>query len=66
MCWILYLWKATETSVGKDLQLRRICTEEKGKVIAASWGTELLQFVAALAILQQDNLKNRLICTRTS
>ena len=30
--------------------------EEKAKVVAASWGTELLRFLAALAILHQDNL----------
>ena len=29
---------------------RRIYTEEKAKVVAATWGTELLQFLAALAI----------------
>ena len=27
---------------------RRIKTEEKAKVVAAVWGTELLQFLAAL------------------
>ena len=42
---------------------RRIYTEEKAKVVAASWGTELLQFLATLAILQQDEMKNRLKCT---
>ena len=26
-------------------------TEEKAKVVAAAWGTELIQFLAALAIL---------------
>ena len=31
----------------------RIYTEEKAKVVAAAWGTELLQFLAALAILHQ-------------
>ena len=41
---------------------RRIYTEENAKVVAASWGTELLQFLAELAILQEDELKNRLIC----
>ena len=45
---------------------RRIYTEENAKVVAASWGTELLQFLAVLAILHQDLLKNRLIYTRTS
>ena len=43
---------------------RRINTEEKAKVVAAVWGTEFIQFLAALAILHQDEMKNRLICTR--
>ena len=34
---------------------RRINTEEKAKVVAAVWGTELIQFLAALAILHQDD-----------
>ena len=42
---------------------KRIYTEEKLKVVVAYWGTELLQFLAALAILLQDELKTRLICT---
>ena len=33
-------------------------TEEKGNVVAAVWGTEFIQFLAALAILNQDDLKN--------
>ena len=43
----------------------RIYTEEKAKVVAAFGGTELLQVLAALAILHQDDLKNMLFCTRT-
>ena len=31
---------------------RKINTEKKAKVVAADWGTELIQFLAALAILQ--------------
>ena len=42
---------------------RRIYTEVLAKVVAASWGTELLQFLAALAILDQDDLKSWLFCT---
>ena len=42
-------------------QRRRIKTEEKEKVVAAAWGTELIQFYAALAILHQDDLKKRKI-----
>ena len=37
--------------------------EEKAKVVAASWGTELIQFIAALAILHSEKLKNRMIWT---
>ena len=44
---------------------RRIKTEEKAKDVAAAWGAELIKFVAALAILHQDDLKNRMNCTRT-
>ena len=36
---------------------RIIKTEEKAKVVAAIWGTELIQFLAALAILHQDDWK---------
>ena len=36
---------------------RRINTEEKAKVVAAAWRTELIQFLAALAILHQDDQK---------
>ena len=40
---------------------RRIYTEEKAKVGAAVWWTELIQFLAALDIFHQDDLKNRMI-----
>ena len=34
-----------------------ICSKEKEKVVTAAWGwTEFLQFLAALAILQQDEI----------
>ena len=33
---------------------RRINTEEKTTVVAAVWGKEFIQFLAALAILQDD------------
>ena len=36
---------------------RRIKTEERAKVVAADWDMELIQFLAALAILHQDDLK---------
>ena len=43
---------------------RRIYTEEKAKVVAAVWGTEFIQFLAALAVLHQDDKKKRMKCTR--
>ena len=39
---------------------RRIYTEKKAKVVAAVWGTEFIEFLAALAILHQDDLKTRM------
>ena len=38
----------------------RIYTEEKAKLVAAVWGTEFIQCLAALVILHQEELKNRL------
>ena len=40
--------------------IRRINTEEKAKVVAAAWGKELIQFLAAIAILHQNDLKKRI------
>ena len=37
---------------------RRIYTEEKANVVAAIWGTEFIQFLVALAIMHQNDLKN--------
>ena len=34
-------------------------TGKNAKVVAAVWGTELIKFLAALAILHHDDLKNR-------
>ena len=42
---------------------RRINTEEKAKVVTAALGAELIKFLAALAILYPNNLKNRMHCT---
>ena len=42
---------------------RRVYTEEKPKVVVAARGTELIQFLAALATLHQDDLKNRMDST---
>ena len=41
---------------------RRIYTEEKAKVVAAAWATALFKFLAAIAILHRDDLKNRMSC----
>ena len=43
--------------------IRKIYTEEKAKVVASVLGEEFIQFLAAQAIFQQEELKNRLICT---
>ena len=43
-----------------QIHKRRIYTEEKVKVVVAIWGTEFIQFLAALGILHQDDLKNRM------
>ena len=45
--------------------IRRIKTEEKAKVVAACLGAELIQFTTAVAILHQEDLKNRINCNRT-
>ena len=37
---------------------RKMCTEKKAKVVAAVLGTEFINFLATLAILHQDDLKN--------
>ena len=39
---------------------RRIYTEELAKFVASVCGTEFIQFLAAPAILHQDDLKNRM------
>ena len=38
---------------------RRINTEEEAKVVTAVWGTEFNQFLIALSILHQDDLKKK-------
>ena len=40
-----------------DICRRSIKTEEKAKVVGAVWGTELIQFLAALQIQHWDGLK---------
>ena len=55
---VLQYIRLADFSVGRILvdligpnHRRRIKTEDKAKVVAAAWGTELIQFLAALAIL---------------
>ena len=43
---------------------RRIYAEEKAKVVAAVRGTEFITFLAALAVLHQDDMKKIMNCTR--
>ena len=43
---------------------RRIYTEDKEKVVASVWGTECIRFLAALAVLHQDDMKKMINCTR--
>ena len=45
---------------------RRIKTEEKAKVVAVVWGTEVIQFLASLAILHHDDLKKKMNSTYSS
>ena len=45
-------------SIEKDLYSR------EAKVVGAVWGTEFIQLLAMLSILHQDDLKNRINCTR--
>ena len=42
---------------------RRIKTEEKAKVVAVVWGTEVIQFLASLASLHHDDLKKKMNST---
>ena len=39
---------------------RMINTKEKAEVVTAAWGTELIQFLAAVAIFQPDDLFKRM------
>ena len=39
------------------IRKKRIKTQEKTKVVAPVWGSEFIQFLAALAILHSDNFE---------
>ena len=41
------------------LHRRRIKTEENAKVVAAVWGTEFIQFLAALDIFNEDDFEKK-------
>ena len=45
--------------LGSVICRRRIKTKEKAKVVAAVWGEEIIKFLAALAELHQDDLKEK-------
>ena len=59
---VFYCWFFDRPNQGHR---RGIKTEEKTKVVAAAWGAEFIQFLVALAILHQYDLKYRMSCTRT-
>ena len=40
-----------------------IYTEDKARVVADVWGAEFIEFLAALAILHQDDMQERMNCT---
>ena len=42
------------------LHRRRIKTEENAKVVASVWGTEFIQFLAALDIFNDDDFEKRM------
>ena len=52
-------WRGKEVGVGG-----KTYTEEKAKVVAVVWGTQFNPFLAVLAILHQNDMKKRTICTR--
>ena len=57
-------WSKEYKLLGALSHKRMIKTEEKAKVVAVVWGKEFINFLAVLAFLHSDNLKNRMNCTR--
>ena len=54
---LLFCSESGDTSLVRKSNPRRIFyTEEKAKVVTAVWGTECIKFLAALALLHQDDL----------
>ena len=60
------LYFAQGTGIYSSIQhRRRIKTKEKAKVVAPAWGRAVsVNLFAALVILHQDDVKNRMNCTR--
>ena len=56
-CQLFLQGEKVSTAQKKDVYLY---TEEKAEVVAAVWGTAFVQFLTMLAILHQDDLKNRI------
>ena len=59
-----YTWNLMTTTTSTDRYTlhsisRRIKTEAKAKVVAGVWGTEWIQFLAALDIFHQDDCEER-------
>ena len=53
--------KIVNISTSIPRRRRRLNTEKRQRL---SWGTEFIQFLAALAVMLKDELKNRMNCTR--
>ena len=50
LCTVIYKCFPHQVKSKDQLYRRRIYAEEKAKVVADVWGTELIQFLAALQI----------------
>ena len=50
---------ATGKLWGSAAHRRRIKKEEKAKVVATVWGTELIQFLAALDIFHKEEFEEK-------
>ena len=59
-------WIRAGNGQGTEAKIRSIYRYIEEKAKAVVWGTEFIQFLAALAILHQDYMKPRMNCTRIS
>ena len=57
---VVYVHCTMYSTVVRPAHKRRFYTEEKVKVVVAVWGTNYIQFLAALAVLHQDDMKIRM------